>query len=285
MKTIRNIFVLIIVLALVLIGALLFHPYWVGPSVEFAAKTVGPKFTGTAVALENCELNLYKGTIGIEGLSVDNPKGASAVQAASLGTARIVVDPMTVTSDVIVIKEITVKNLFVSYEKIGTKTNFDIIAETAKGDKSAAAPIEKPVEQPAESQEVAETKLPETKVIIDKLTIDGIKVSLYGIPLTIPVTVNMKDIGRETNGIGISDALQTIWEKILKATGLAAEQIKMLSSGALDLGQLGIDKSVESVGKAVEAVKQLDVKSAEEAVKGAQDAVKGAQDAFKGLFK
>lgn len=285
MKTIRNIVILIVVLAFVALFALILHPLWVGATVKFAAEKVGPKFTGTAVALEQCELNLYGGKVGIEGLSVDNPKGASAVQAVSLGTARIVVDPMTVTSDVIVIKEITVKNLFVSYEKIGTKSNFDIIAETAKGDQSAAVPVEKPVEQPAESQQVAETKLPETKVIIDKLTIDGIKVSLYGIPLTIPVSVNMKDIGRETNGIGISDALQAIWEKILKATGLAADQIKMLSSGALDLGQLGIDKSVESVGKAVEAVKQLDVKSAEEAVKGAQDAVKGAQDAFKGLFK
>lgn len=279
MKTIRNIFILTVVLAIALIGALLFHPYWIGPSVKFAAEKVGPKFTGTAVALENCELNLYKGTVGIEGLSVDNPTGASAVQAASLGTVRFVVDPMTVTSDVIVIKEITVKNLFVSYEKIGTKSNFDIIAETAKGDKVAETPVEQqPVEQPTESQEVAETKLPETKVIIDKLTIDGIKVSLYGIPLTIPVSVNMKDIGRETNGIGISDALQAIWEKILKATGLAADQIKMLSSGALDLGQLGLGKGAESVNKAVEAVKQFDVK-------GAQDAVKSAQDAFNGLFK
>lgn len=292
MKTIKRIFITLIVLIVLLVAAVLAHPFWVGPTVKCCAEKIGPSFTGTPIALENCEINLYKGAVGFDGFALDNPHGCKAEKAASLGTARVEIDPLSLTSDVVVIREITIKDLFLSYDRLEGKSNIDHIVDHATGaDKSAEKSADekqpetttevKPTEETAESKNAAVEK----KVIIDKITISGIKLSLFGMPVAVPVDVNLKDIGRESNGIGIADAFDTVCEKILNAIGMTSEQLKLLSTDVLNLGQLGLDKGVEGISNTVEAVKNIDLQNLKDSGKQLEEAGKQLESQLKGLFK
>lgn len=297
MKLIKGIVISVIALVVLLLAAVLAHPYWIGSTVKLCAEKVGPVFTGTPITLQLCEFNLYKGLVGIEGFTLDNPNGTQEKIAASLGTARFQIDPISLATDVIVIKEITVKDLFASYEKLGEKTNFDIIAEHAAGPKKPAQEGEATtkVEEPTvstEKTEVAdnqttqpEARKTEKKVIIEKLTISGAKISYMGFPIVIPVDINLTDIGKDSGGITLGSALVEIAARIMNAGGLVGGQLKDLGLKGLDIGQTGLDVGTAGVTNAIEAVKNMDVEGAAAIIKETGDSLKTSGKDFKKLGK
>lgn len=298
MKTIKTIIISIILLVALLIAAVLAHPCWVGKLVKGGAEMVGPRFTGTPIALGLCDINLYKGLVAIEGFALDNPQGCREKTAASLGTARFQLDPISLATDVIVIKEITVKDLFVSYEKLGEKTNFDIIAETAAGPSSAEATEGRPdvsevkPAEPTEKIEVAETTpteeaapKAEKKFIIEKLTISGVTISYMGFPVVLPIDLNLTDIGKDSGGVTLGAALVEIGDRILKATGLIGGGLKDLGLKGLDVGAAGIDVGTTGITNAIEHVKNMDVEGAKEILKDTGATLKSSTKDFKKLGK
>lgn len=301
MKAIKTLIISIILIVALLIAAVLAHPCWVGKLVKASAENVGPRFTGTPIALELCDVNLYKGLVAVEGFALDNPKGCTEKTAASLGTARFQIDPISLATDVIVIKEITVKDLFISYEKLGEKTNFDIIAENAAGPSSGAgttveestAPEVKPAE-PTEKVEVAETKpaegtesatKAEKRFIIEKLTLSGVRLSYMGFPIVVPVDINLTDIGKDSGGITLASAILEITDRIFKATGLIGGGLKDLGLKGLDVGAAGIDIGTAGVTNALEAVKNMDVDGAKQILKDTGANLKTSTKDFKKLGK
>lgn len=297
MKFIKGLFISIILIVVLLVAAVLAHPCWVGKLVKTGAEQVGPRFTGTAIALDNCELNLYKGLVSIEGFKLDNPQGCREAVAASIGTARFRIDPISLATDVIVIKEITIKDLFASYEKLGEKTNFDVIAEHAAGPSSAEATEGRPdvsEVKPAELTEKVEVESgtaeptepkAEKKFIIEQLTISGLKISYMGFPVVIPVDVNLTDIGKDSGGITLAAALFEIVDRVMQATGLIGGQLKDLGVKGLDLGAAGLDVGTAGVTNALEAVKNLDVEGAKAILKDTGATLKTSGKDFKKLGK
>lgn len=299
MKFIKNLIISLILLVVLLIAAVLAHPCWIGKLVKTSAEQIGPRFTGTPIALETCEFNLYKGLVGIEGFKLDNPNGCKEQLAASIGTARFQIDPISLATDVIVIKEITIKDLFASYEQLGEKTNFDIIAEHAAGPSSAEATEGRPdvsEVKPAEPTEKVEVEVesgtaepaepkPEKKFIIEKLTISGLKISYMGFPVVIPVDVNLTDIGKDSGGVTLATLIFEISDRVLKATGLIGGQLKDLGVKGLDLGAAGLDVGTTGVTNAIEAVKNLDVEGAKEILKDTGATLKASGKDFKKLGK
>ena len=211
-KLLKGLLAIIGGIILILDLALALHPFWIGSAVKCGAEKVGPKFTGTPIAMANCDINLYAGRVSFDGFVLDNPAGASEKVAASVGAFKVVVDPSTVASDVIVVKEITIKDVFASYINVNGTNNFDVIAANAAGPQ-----VEEPAE--AEAAPEAEEEKPVKKVIIEKLTISGVKVNLGGFPIVVPVDITLTDIGKESDGAKLEEVCAKISEAVMKSAG------------------------------------------------------------------
>ena len=164
--------------------------------------------------------------------------------------------------------------------------------ETNKTDKTAKkkAEEEKAEKEKAEKETAkAEDKDGDEgskKVVIDVLTLNNIKIK-YGM-VTIPVpSITLKDLGKDSDGLTVSELFEQIWNAVLKAAYAVGDGAKVLGgvlmSGAEMLGE-GAGKAVDAVsdgaGKAVDAVSD----GAGKAVDAVKDGAGKAADAIKGLF-
>jgi len=114
MKRIVLIVVGLVVLAVVALVIFVFTG--LGPAIKAAVESVGSRATGTQVTLKSADVSLTTGEGRLTGLVVGNPKGYGTPSAFELGDIRVKLDTSTVTSDVIVIKEIVIESPGVTYE-------------------------------------------------------------------------------------------------------------------------------------------------------------------------
>ena len=261
-KLLKGLLAIVGGIVLVLVLALVLHPLWLGSAVKFGAEKVGPKFTGTPIAMANCDINLYGGRVAFDGFVLDNPAGASEKVAASVGAFKVVVDPSTVASDVIVVKEITIKDIFASYVDVNGTNNFDVIAANAAGPQSEAtaeAETEPETETVPEAEATveAEEKKPAKKVVIEKLTISGVKVNFGGFPIVVPVDITLTDIGKEKNGATLEEVGQKISEAVMKSAGAIGDALKSLGGVGVEALD-GATDSLKNVGEgAADSIKDL----------------------------
>ena len=95
-------------------------------------------------------------------------------------------------------------------------------------------------------------------------------------PLPVP-NMELKDIGKESNGVVFSEVLVTILDALIKSCGAVADGVISLGEG---LSNVSIDALKSAAGVSSSAVKET-----KEAVKGVGEAVKDAGKLFKGIFK
>lgn len=275
-----------------LILALALHPLWIGPAIKAATTKIAPTYTGTPLALEECDINLYAGRVVFGGFSLSNPEGCADPTAASVKTLRVLVDVPSLATDVIVVKEITLTGIYASYVNAAPgKTNFDVIADNAKaatgGDKPKSEVAEQPSEQLPEqtAQEstneptvAAESKGEGKKVIIEKLTFGDLMVSYYGFPLPVPGTIVLTDIGKDSQGVSWQGAGEEIVAQLQQKLGVAGK-------GVMNLGAQGLDLGTAGVTNALEAVKAMDIESAKTILNDTGKDLKGLGNELKGLGK
>lgn len=283
-KMIKGILATLGVLILLLVLALALHPYWVGPFVQTAVAKVAPTYTGTPVTLATCDVNLYRGLVALGDFNLANPESCAEKTAASVGIFRVQVDVASLTSDVIVVKEVTLTDVFVSYVKAGgEKMNFDVIADNvgaATQPKKATESPGQPSEAPQEvvTSEVSEESSPAKKVIIEKLTVGNLTVVYYGFPIPVPGTLVLTDIGKDTQGLSWEGAGAEIIRQIKAKLGSAGNGIISLGSQGLDIGTAGVTN-------ALEAVKTLDIESAKDILNDTGKNLKGVGKDLKSLGK
>lgn len=273
-----------------LILALALHPLWIGSAIKVATTKVAPTYTGTPLALEECDINLYAGRVVFGGFALSNPEGCADKTAASVKTLRVVVDVPSLATDVIVVKEITLTGIYASYLNAAPgKTNFDVIADNAKaatgGDQATGEGAEQAPEQTVEpptsepkSEVAAESKGEGKKVIIEKLTFGDLMVSYYGFPLPVPGTIVLTDIGKDTQGVSWQGAGEEIVAQLQQKLGA-------VGTGALNLGTQGLDLGTAGVTNALEAVKAMDIEGAKTILNDTGKDLKGLGKELKGLGK
>lgn len=267
-KTIKVIFGLIGTLVLLLVLALALHPLWVGPALKTSVAKFAPKFTGTPVTLGTCEINLYKGLIWLGDFELANPEMCEGKTAVSFGTFRVEADVASALTDVIVVKEITLTDVYASVEQATPeKTNLEIIADHAatatKSDGAAEKPAEKREESVAKTESAQEQEPAQEggkKVIIEKLTIGNLTVSYLGMKIPVPGTIVLTDIGKDTQGV----SWQGAWEEIARQL---QKKFTSVGDGVLSLGNQGLDVGTAGVTNALEAVKAMDVDGAKAILK------------------
>ena len=297
MKAIKILFKTVIWIVAIVVVALLALPLWFGPVVKSAANAAVPKVVKTDFHLGHLHLNPYTARFELGDMQLSNPQGYPEKYAATLDDIIFDAETLSLATDVIHIEEITVKGVFVSvvsggenkvgnfkqiqYNVAGGKEKYEA-AEAEKAAKAEQTELdvlqakETAQEKREDEPQVAKEK-PAKKVIIDKLHISGLKVQLGILPISVPVTIELADIGRKTGGATLMEAWQQIWEGILKAAGVGGEQLKALGNLTGDAAKQATAAAGKAAAQATEAAKQA-TESVGKAAEGATKALSGATD-------
>jgi uncharacterized protein involved in outer membrane biogenesis len=104
----------------------------------------GSKAIGTSVTLDSATLSLQDGRGELHGLTIANPPGYDSAYAFRMEQVALQVDPLSLSGDVIVIKEILIDGAVLLAEQKATSTNLKELLDSMGG--SSAEPA-----TPAES--------------------------------------------------------------------------------------------------------------------------------------
>ncbi len=270
----------IIALAIILVLSI---PLWIGSVARPAINKVVPQFTKTGFNIAHLSLNPYTGRFELGNFVLNNPEGYSEKVAVSLGNLVFDIRMTTLADKYVHIEEVTVENLFVSYLKGGENNtdNFTQIQYNVAGSKeefekakenSALAQTEAGEEAIEETEEAIE-EVNERKFVIDRLTIKGIRLKYEFITIPVPVDIVLTDLGKESDGLTLTELVEEIWKAILKSANAIGDGLKSLGSSF----NKGAAQTAESAVKAAE--------SAVKAAESAGESVKKASEAVKNLFK
>jgi len=241
--------------------------------IKAAIEKYGSEATRTQVSLSRVDLKLKEGSAALNGFRMGNPDGFKTDKAMSFGTVSVKVDTSSLTSDVIVIKEVVIAAPDIIYESGDGGSNFDVIQKNVDAyAKSLGAGGEK---KEASSEEGGK------KIIIENLYVRDGKVALnspllLGKTVTVPLPdIHMKDIGKEEKGASPGEVASKLMDEI---TGKIA-----------GVGKQGLDSAVKMAKDAMEGAKKMMEGAGDGAKKmmddsGAGNAVDDATKSIKGLF-
>lgn len=255
-----------------------------------ATNAAGPQLLGVPVSLDKADISLFRGKAALGGLHVGNPEGFKTDGLLDLGSVAVRLDNKSLLSDTIVIKEITIDGLVVTYEQGLRGSNLGALIESLSGE-------EKEAEEKPEVEEKAGDEKPAKKVIIEKLSITGSRLnfSLTGaaaltgggaVPIPLP-PITLTDLGKEKDGATLLETIQSVLQAIAGAAGSAIGGAgHLLGDGVQAIGgaALGTGKAVG--GAAVDAGKAVGGAAADagKAIGGAAvDAGKAVGDTLKHL--
>ncbi|NLB65580.1 MAG: AsmA family protein [Lentisphaerae bacterium] len=286
-KTLKILLGIILVLAILLVVA----EFTLDKVILTAFNKAAPAALGVDATLENASLSLFRGKASLEGLHIGNPEGYKTDGLFDLGSIAIKLDVRSLLSKTIIIREITIQDMALTYEKGLLNSNLGALIDQLAGDDD-----DEPKEKD-EAKDKKEKKKDGKKVVIEKLAISGSKmnVSITGaaaltgggaIPIPLP-PITLTDLGKEKEGVTVIEAVQNVLKAILGAAGsaitgaggLVADGAKAIGEGALAVGEGALDAGKAVVGGAADAGKAV--------VGGAADAGKavvgGAADAGKAV--
>jgi hypothetical protein len=174
-----------------------------GGIIKGVVEKVGTDATQAPVTLETVDISLTSGSGKLENLVVGNPESFQSEYAMSLGVISVDIDTSTLSSDVIVIKEIVIESPQVIYEVALGSTNIGTIQENvaayAAGLGGGGAGGEEPASDDAAGGEGK-------KVIIENLYIRNVRVAVSASFLggkdagaTIP-EIHLQDLGKKNGG-------------------------------------------------------------------------------------
>jgi hypothetical protein len=105
----------------------------IGRLIKRGVETAGPPITGTDVTLGSAHVSIFSGQGSLNRLRIGNPKGYSNDDAFDLGHIAIVVDPKSVTSDVVHIRSVVVDGpeLLAEFDA-GGRSNLNAILDNVR---------------------------------------------------------------------------------------------------------------------------------------------------------
>lgn len=265
-KIITGALVGLVVILAVLVGVFYFN---LDKVIITAVEKYGSEVTQTDVTLNEVDLDLTSGKGALRGLNVGNPEGFEEPSAFALGEISVAVNMSETGEELIHIQEIIVDGPAITYELNQSANNLDTLKKNIDDYLKAAG-------QADSSSADEEGEGP--KLIIDKLVIKNGKVTVKA-PITLNKkfegslpTIQMTDIGKDSGGASAGE--------------VAAQVIQRVTNGALSVvTNLGVGKTLESLGAGVTGAADAVGKGLKGATDGAGKAVEGATGAIKGLLK
>lgn len=224
-------------------------------------ETIGSKATGAPVTVETVNFSLAGGTADIAGLVVGSPEGYKADTTFRLESVHVTLEPGSVFSDTVHIREILIVGPDVTCEmKTPTKNNLIAIKNNVME-----------FAGPAKEKEAADK--PKKQVRIDRLEITEGKIGIAasflggrGVKSPMP-PIKIQDIGGG-DGADVGETLILVMRQVSSVvTTVAQSAIKGIADGV---------KNIQDIKKAADAVG-----GAGESLKGAAEGVMGG---VKGLL-
>ena len=206
----KKILIIIPVLIIVLILALGFS---LNSIVKHGVETLGPRALGAEVKLRDVDISLFSGKGQLKGLFIGNPQGFTSERAFMLKEVRVALNVKSVFSEKIIVDEIYIDALDITYEKGGRSDNIKTILNNIKKFSGVS-------EAKAGKETAAEPKGEEKKIQINRLTIKNGKVHMSmtalggeGLNLDLP-DIDMKDIGKDKEGTTLAKAMEQVFGKL-----------------------------------------------------------------------
>lgn len=218
----------IVSLILVLFVAAAGGAWWLLMSIDGLVKQAiehwGPEITGVAVKVDSVRIQATEGRGTIRGLYVGNPKGFDAKHALTLGEMRVVIDPASITKDVVVIRELLLVAPDVVYERGQGSDNLTV--------------IQKHVDAWVAQNAGPKKEGPARKFVIESVVIKDGKAH-FGAAISLPIPdLHLRDVGRNTNGATAGEVVKQVWGAIQHSITLLAMRagsvIKEGAAGAVE---------------------------------------------------
>ncbi|MGQ0811099.1 MAG: DUF748 domain-containing protein [Nitrospiraceae bacterium] len=150
--------------AVVVLAAIVFH-LWLDAAMKRAIEQVGSRITQGTVALEHVHVSLLHSQVRIEGLTVATSQGFKAPTQVAIRKVEAQFDWTTIFSDPLVVKDIAIDGVEVTYEGLLNLNNLADIEEKIKRSvmRGSAAKGRSPARVPGEE--------PRRQVFIRKFTV------------------------------------------------------------------------------------------------------------------
>ena len=223
----KKIVIGLVVLVLLIGGAAYFLLSGLDGYIKTAMEKYGSEATQAEVKVGGVKIGLRDGSGQITNVSIGNPKGFSAPQAFTLGEIKVVIDPATVTKDVITLKEVLIDKPQLFYEpNLGGAGNLETIQKNVSAYAAKMGGGSSGATAPASSS----GGKPEKKLIIERVTIQGGQVSIKSPALAqanqnlyaeLPA-INLRDIGKAKGGATPAEVSNEIIGAITQQASRAA---------------------------------------------------------------
>ncbi|MEE8445517.1 MAG: hypothetical protein V3S44_09220 [Alphaproteobacteria bacterium] len=215
--------------------------------IEAAVEKFGSEATRTRVTLNNVDISPTSGTGTMSGLFVGNPKGYKTKSAFELGSISVKIDISTITSDVILIKEIVITKPVVTYELGPGGNNIDVIKKNVNAYAGAERKQQKGKGKSAGDGGGGK------KLIIEHLYIRGGTVNVSSAMLKgkklssgLP-TIHLRNIGKKKGGASPGEVVEKIIGSISRSV---TKSVSSLGIGkALKEGASGVGSKVKGLFK------------------------------------
>jgi hypothetical protein len=270
--------IVIVLLILIVAGFYIFGERALKVGVEVAAT----KALGVGVTIDDVALSLLRGSVGIDGLIVNNPPGYEYDNLLELNSTKVKVKVGELLGETAHIKDIKLDGINLVIEQKGLTNNLNtIIKSMPKEEKQAAEPSGKKLQ-------IDNLEITNTKVKVKLLPVPG---KVDTIPLEL-ATIKMTNLGGD-NKLSTAKLVSKILAAIAKGVAeqgagiLPADLINSMSSTlqsslgiTVELGK-GVLKEAE---KAAETGKDV-LKEGEKILDTGTDKGKEVIEGFKGLLK
>jgi hypothetical protein len=222
------------VLALVAAGAV----FWIYYSLDFIVKVAleyyGPDVVGAPVKVASVRISAQTGEGRLSGMEIGSPAGFTAPRAAKLGDIRVSIDPATLTSSVIAIREVALDSPLITYERGKNGGNLEAIQKHIQDYVRDSARREGEANSPSPTRDAR-------RFTVDHIAIRGAKVTMtnpalkgQGITFNLP-DVLLKDVGKRENGLRASEIADIVARELLsKIAQRVLTNIDLLRKGGVE---------------------------------------------------
>lgn len=272
---IAGIAVVVLIVALIVLVQL-----FGGSAIKVGIEKAGTSAMKVNVALDGASLNIFGGSMGLDGLIIDNPEGYANEHLLELGKAAVEVEIGSLMSDTINIEKVFVDGMTFVIEQKGLTNNLkDVMKNMPKSEGGK--------EEPAETEEGSGKNLKITELELNNISV---KVKLLPLPgQADTVTIKLDPIVMKDLGTDNKMSFATLTGIILKAVanGVAKQGAGILpddfTKGLSDLGGM-LGDGLKEVGKGLEDATKVLGEGAKDVGKELEDATKGIGDGIKGLL-
>lgn len=192
--------------------------YWLYTSLDFVVKTAierfAPDMLGASVRVREVRISTADGRGALRGIEIGNPPGYSSPRSLRAGSIAVGVEPATIGSDLVVIREIVVDAPEITYEVKDGTNNLEAMRRNVE------AYLRRTGGEPARRGEGA-GQPPGRRYVIGRIAMRGARVTMThphlaggGLTLDLP-DLDLRDIGKRSGGVTAAEAAAIVINAIL----------------------------------------------------------------------